>query len=298
MVGGELLEVLVEKGKQILFGKAFRRCMFGRVIVEDEEAGTVVQSRGSRSTIIVVSAIAPIIIAAVVPLARPAASLRSPGHEFRAFSLGRIANADCARRKAVMGACVEKQRPRYRCSSARHEDDKFLLHWRLSKRASIRHYILRVEAMLGTGQAWPVRSKSQGRQPSVSGVRPKICAVTPATHGQQDHDGVNPTHGGSSDVGSVLVTGHTPAITQAKSQSRQLKAVAPGATSPTAPPPYSRCTGRLVLTWYLADTEGLARLDTDHHGADDRVACESVQPNQVPDAPLWPQPRTYAWVSA
>ncbi|KAB8230420.1 uncharacterized protein BDW43DRAFT_314097 [Aspergillus alliaceus] len=225
MVGGELLEVLVEKGKQILFGKAFRRCMFGRVIVEDEEAGTVVQSRGSRSTIIVVSAIAPIIIAAVVPLARPAASLRSPGHEFRA---------------AVMGACVEKQRPRYRCSSARHEDDKFLLHWRLSKRASIRHYILRVEAMLGTGQAWPVRSKSQGRLPSVSGVRPKICAVTPATHGQQDHDGVNPPHGGSSDVGSVLVTGPYTGYHAGKVPVSTTEAVAPGATSPTAPPPYSR----------------------------------------------------------
>lgn len=83
MVGGQLLEVLVEKGKQILFGKAFRRCVFGRVVVEDE-AGTVVQSCGSRSTIIVVSAIAPIVVAAVVPLAGPAASLRSPGREFRA----------------------------------------------------------------------------------------------------------------------------------------------------------------------------------------------------------------------
>ncbi|KAE8389284.1 hypothetical protein BDV23DRAFT_184531 [Aspergillus alliaceus] len=243
MVGGELLEVLVEKGKQILFGKAFHRCMFGRVIVEDEEAGTVVQSRGSRSTIIVVSAIAPIIIAAVVPLARPAASLRSPGHEFRAVC-PLVQDVRSLRRGPHLSFLFGQPRS-FRTWSWKNfvkppHSSRLVASLMLTAHA-VRLLWVPVLKNRGpdTGAAPPVtrminfypiggyrsgqaygttffgsklclgraRRGRFGPKASFSRVRPKICAVTPATHGQQDHDGVNPPHGGSSDVGSVLVTG-------------------------------------------------------------------------------------------
>jgi len=45
-------------------------------------------------------------------------------------------------------------------------------------------------------------------------------------------------------------------------------------------------TGRPVRAWYTADAEDLARVDADHNGTDNGVACEPVQPSQVPDAAL------------
>src|SRR4051794_37703318 len=68
---GKSLQVLVDEGKQVMFGKPFCRLVSGRVIVKDETRA-VVQGRQIRPAIIaalMVLIIVTIIIAAVAPSA-------------------------------------------------------------------------------------------------------------------------------------------------------------------------------------------------------------------------------------
>jgi hypothetical protein len=70
---GQSLQVFVEEGKQVVFGKPFCRLVSGRVIVEDE-TGAVVQGcqiRPALVAILVVLVVVTIVITAVVPSANP-----------------------------------------------------------------------------------------------------------------------------------------------------------------------------------------------------------------------------------
>src|SRR5271156_3784110 len=132
----------------------------------------------------------------------------------RVFSLDRIANADCTRREAFVGACDERGDPDVGtivlagAAFARDKNDELLFHRRFRERAGVSQYIARVQALFETGQARPVRPKSLGRQRGVSGVRPKVRAVSSITQGQQvPGDVVNPPHGRSCGFGAVLIAG-------------------------------------------------------------------------------------------
>ncbi len=132
----------------------------------------------------------------------------------RVFSFRRIATANCARRDAPVGACGEQRGPNVRAivlagaALARDQNDEFWIHWRRWEWTGISQHIARIQVPFETGQARPVGPKSHGRQRGVSGVRPEVSAVSSAAHGQRvPGDAVYPSHGSSSDLGSVLVAG-------------------------------------------------------------------------------------------
>lgn len=124
--------------------------------------------------------------------------------------LGRLADADCACREALLGQDGDPDISAVILAGAmvaRNEHDELRIPRRARQRASVSQYVAWVEGLLETAKAHAVGPKRPDSQQRVPRVRTQVSAVyTTVGQGQQlAHDPVHPTYGGARGFRPILI---------------------------------------------------------------------------------------------